>query len=112
MFNYDLVPQDHYEKRNPMALPFLYPTTLNLTSYNRQLQQYTNNQMLDQLQRVAKQFNAFVVPASVLHWRRRKKFTAEGKRHRISNNAYFVLQVRDMTAAERAKLKEYAEEIA
>ena len=111
MLNYDLVPPDHYEKSNPTALPYLYPTTLNITSYNRQLQSYNNNQMLVQLQKVAKQFDCLVVPSEVLHWRRKKEFTDNGQRYRISNNAYFLVKYDDLTNSEKNKLKNYIEEL-
>lgn len=58
---YSLVPTE-YKEKDPRALPYLYPTKLNLVAYAKKMQEFTFYQSLEAAETVANNVGYVLLP--------------------------------------------------
>lgn len=97
----------NFRDKNPRNLPYYLPESLNVVAYSKQMVNFTNNLLLEQLEQTAKSLNYVVVPYALINWSRRKKFGELNKRYKIGKKTYFLLDPDKLTKTEVKKLKDY-----
>lgn len=102
MLVYELTQTD-FRSKNPYHLIFFKKSNINITLLSKQMAQYTNNLLLEQLEQLAVTFNCYLVPAECIHWHRKKKFKA----NKIGNRTYYLIQRDKITKCEFQKLIDY-----
>lgn len=100
--DFSLVPAD-YKEKDPRALAYLYPTTLNIVAYAKQMQKFSFYQSLEIVEDVANNLGYILLPYDCLHWQRRQKFGAERK-VKIGRKSFFLLRKSELTKTEKSKL--------
>lgn len=100
-----LVP-DKYKEKNIRALPYLYPTKLNLVVYAKQMQELAFYQALEVAENLARRQGFMLVPWSCLHWQRAKAYGPDRK-IKIGRNSFFLLKPNELTKGEIKKLEQY-----
>lgn len=103
LHDFTLVPKD-YRDKDPRALPYLYPTTLNIVAYAKKMQEFSFYQALEIAEDLAKRQGFILVPWSVLHWQRAKKLGYDRK-IKIGRKSFFLLRRDEMTKTEILKLE-------
>jgi hypothetical protein len=108
MKQYSLVPE-HYRERDPRALIYLYPKSLNLVAYAKKMQEFAFYQALEVAESIAHRKGYILLPYSCIHWQRAKNFGADRK-VKIGRNSYFLMKPHELTKSEKRKLEMYIEE--
>lgn len=107
--NYSLL-KPNFRDKDPRNLPYYFTESLNVVSYARQMNDFTNNLLLEQLEQTARAMNLLVVPHEIINWSRKKKFGALEKRYKIGKKTYFLVDPQELTKTEKKKIEELIEE--
>jgi hypothetical protein len=105
MKQYSLVPE-RYKERDPRALIYLYPTSLNVVAYAKRMQEFAFYQALEVAEDIAHKQGYILLPWSCIHWKRAKNFGADRK-VKIGRNSYFLMKPSELTESEKTKLELY-----
>ena len=106
---FSLVPTK-YKDKDPRALPYLYPTQLNLVSYAKQMQDFTFYQSLEAAETVANNLDYILLPWCCIHWGRAQKIASDRK-VKIGRKSFYMLKTSEMTKTEALKLENYIKEL-
>lgn len=108
MLKYKLVNPD-YKTKNPFVMIYKMAGKVNTILFAKQVNAYTQNQMLEQLENLAESFNFYVVPRECLTWNKIKKIkqTSPTSRVKIGLKCYFAIKKHELTNLEKAKLIDY-----
>lgn len=106
---FTLVPKN-YRDKDPRALLYLYPETLNVVAYAKSMQRFAFFQSLSIAEDLAKRQGYILLPWSCIHWQRAKEFGADRK-IKIGRNSFFLMQPNELTKTEEKKLQIYLSEL-
>ena len=111
MLEYKLINAD-YKEKNPFVMLYKLAGKVNTVLFAKQVNRYTQNQMLEQLEKVAAGFDCYVVPRECLTWHKVKKINQDTPTNRIQigSRCYFTIKKNELTKNERAKLLKYLDE--
>ncbi|WP_430483506.1 hypothetical protein [Rossellomorea marisflavi] len=105
MKQYSLVPEN-YKEKDPRALPYHFPTTINMVAYAKKMQEFSFYQALQSAEDVAHKQGLILLPWSCIHWQRAKNFGIDRK-VKIGRNSYFLMKITELTRSEKQKLENY-----
>lgn len=110
--NYSLVPNDLLDK-DPRNLAYYMPesvraTNISFISFLKRMQRFSFYQNISYFEEFAHANNMILLPASVLHWRRREKL-GDSRRFRIGRSAFYLVRVDELTEGEKKKLLDHIE---
>lgn len=97
-------------KKDPRTLPYLYPNTINLTSYAKKAQEFYYYQCLEVVEDLMKRQGFILLPYECIHWNRAKVFGPDRK-VKIGRKSFFLMRVNELTKSEKKKLGMYLENI-
>jgi len=106
---YSLVPTE-YKEKDPRALPYLYPTKLNLVAYAKKMQEFTFYQSLEAAETVANNLGYILLPWDCVHWGRAQKIASDRK-VKIGRKSFYMMKLNEMTKTEEKKLLEYISDL-
>lgn len=106
---YSIVPKD-YKEKDPRPLLYLYPESINLVSFNKQIQTFSFYQTLEVAEDLARRQGFILLPWNCIHWQRAKAFGVDRK-VKIGRKSFFLMKIQELTKNEKAKLMEYLEEL-
>lgn len=109
MKRYSLVPDD-YKKNDPRSLAYFYPTSLNIVSFAKKMQEFSFYQALEVAEEMANKQGFILVPWSCIHWKRAKTF-GHDRKIKVGRKSFFLLKVNELTKNEKEKLEEYISQI-
>lgn len=104
-----LIPRG-YKKRDPRGLLYLYPTSINLVAFSKQMQTFSFYQTLEVAETIAKRQGYILLPFSCIHWQRAKSYGADRK-VKIGRKSFFMMRMDELTKSERIKLADYLDDI-
>lgn len=104
-----LVPHD-YKKKDPRALLYLYPASLNIVSYAKQMQKFSFYQSLEIAEDLAARQGFILLPWSCIHWQRAKNY-GNDRKIKIGRKSFFLMKPNELTKSEKSKLKAMLEKI-
>ena len=104
-----LVPNE-YKDKDPRALAYLFPTSLNLVAYAKKMQEFTYYQSLEAAETVAHNLGYILIPWTCIHWRRAAKIAADRK-VKIGRKSFYMFKLEEMTKKEKESLLEYLNEL-
>jgi hypothetical protein len=108
---FTLLPKGYKDKdKDPRALVYLYPSTLNIVAYAKKLQQFSFYQALEVAEMMAKRQGFILLPFSCIHWERAKLF-GEERRVKIGRKSFFMMKLTELTKKETEKLTLHLAEI-
>lgn len=99
---FSLVPKN-YKDKDPRTLPYLYPESINLVSYAKQVQTFSFYQTLEVAEDLARRQGYILLPWSCIHWQRAKKFGPDRK-IKIGRKSFFMMKPDELTKGEKNKL--------
>ncbi len=99
-----------YKDKDPRALLYLYPTSLNIVAYAKKLQVFSFYQTLEVAEDLAKRQGFILLPYSCIHWERAKQFGADRK-IKIGRKSFFLMKLNELTKKEKEKLTTKIEEV-
>lgn len=99
-----------YKEKDPRALLYLYPTSLNIVAFAKKLQKFSFYQALEVAEDLAKRQGFILLPFSCIHWERAKRF-GEERRVKIGRKSFFMMKLTELTKKETEKLRLHLEEI-
>lgn len=106
---FTLVP-DKWRDKDPRALLYLYPNSVNIVAYAKKMQQFSFYQALTVAEDLAKRQGYILLPYSCIHWERAKKF-GEERKVKIGRKSFFLMKITELTKTEREKLSAHLEEL-
>lgn len=98
-----------YKEKDPRTLPYLFPDSLNIVSYAKNVQVYTLFNTLDVAENIAKRFNHILIPSKCMHWNRIKQY--QDRKIRIGRRNFYLMQPEEMTELEKEKFLMYIEDL-
>lgn len=101
--DYSLVPLN-YKDKDPRGLPLLYPTTLNITSYSKQMQRFSFYQALEVAETMAHRQGFLLLPYSCMNWKRACKF-GQDRRLKIGRKSFILMKPEELNKNEKSKLE-------
>lgn len=99
-----------YKEKDPRALLYLYPTSLNIVAFAKKLQKFSFYQALEVAEDLAKRQGFILLPFSCIHWERAKQY-GEERRVKIGRKSFFMMRLTELTKKETEKLRLHLEEI-
>lgn len=109
ILEFTLVPEG-YKEKDPRPLPFLYPESINLVSYSKQMQTFCFYQQLELAEDIVKRQGFILLPWECIHWQRAKTFGADRK-IKIGRKSFFMMKIDELTKTEKRKLESYINEL-
>jgi hypothetical protein len=106
--SFTLIPKD-YKKKDPRPLSFLYPTSLNIVAYAKEMQRFSFYQALEVAESLAKRQGFILLPWNCIHWQRAKAFGIDRK-IKIGRKSFFLMKIDELTKMEKTKLELYLNE--
>lgn len=106
---FSLIPKG-YKKKDPRPLSYLYPTSINIVSYAKQMQEFSFYQTLEVAQDLAKRQGFILLPWECIHWQRAKVYGSDRK-VKIGRKSFFMMKIDELTKTERKKLETHIQEI-
>ena len=106
---FSLIPKD-YKLKDPRPLLYLYPNSINIVAYAKQMQQFAFYQSLEIAEDMAKRQGFILLPWQCMHWQRAKEYGADRK-IKIGRKSFFLMKQDELTKMEKLKLQSYLEEI-
>lgn len=107
--DFTLIPKS-YKEKDPRGLAYLYPTTLNIVAYAKQMQVFSFYRALEVAEKMARNLGYVLMPYDCLHWQRRQRFSEERK-VKIGRKSFFMLRKDELTKTEEQKLFKHLNEI-
>lgn len=107
--NFTLLPKD-FKNKDPRPLLYLYSKTINIVSFNKQMQKYSFYRSLEVAEDLAKRQGFILLPWECIHWQRAKLFGADRK-VKIGRKSFFLMKIDELTKNERLKLDSYLQDI-
>lgn len=107
--NFSLIPRG-YKKKDPRPLSYLYPTSINIVAYAKQMQEFSFYQTLEVAQDLAKRQGFILLPWDCIHWQRAKLFGSDRK-IKIGRKSFFMMKIDELTKTEKKKLESLLEQI-
>lgn len=107
--DFTLIPKG-YKNKDPRPLTYLYPSSINLVSYAKKMQEFSFYQTLEVAEDLAKRQGFILLPWDCIHWQRAKKFGVDRK-VKIGRKSFFLMKIPDLTKNEKIKLENYLKEI-
>lgn len=108
---YSLIPPKYKEKsKDPRALLYLYPESVNLVAYAKKMQTFAFYQALEVAESMANRQEFILLPYKCIHWERAKKFGLE-RRVKIGSNSFYLMRLSELTKTEKSKLIDYVSEV-
>lgn len=104
-----LIPEK-YKEKDPRALLYLYPTSVNIVAYAKKMQVFSFYQALEVAEDLSKRQGFILIPFSCIHWERAKRFGPERK-IKIGRKSFFMLKPDELTKQETKKLFNHLDEI-
>ena len=106
---FSLVPEK-YKDKDPRALLYLYPNSVNIVAYAKKMQLFSFYQALEVAEDLAKRQGFILLPYNCIHWERAKKYGTE-RRVKIGRKSFFLMKITEMTKNEIAKLQAHIEDL-
>lgn len=107
--NFTLIPQN-YKLKDPRPLIYLYPSSINLVSYAKKMQEFSFYQALKVAEDLAKRQGFILLPWECIHWQRAKQFGIDRK-IKIGRKSFFLMKYTELTKTEKEKLENYLQQI-
>lgn len=104
-----LIPRG-YKQKDPRGLLYLYPTSINLVAFAKQMQEFTFFQTLEVAESIAKRQGYILLPFACIHWQRAKSYGVDRK-VKIGRKSFFMLKMDELTKSERIKLRNHLDDI-
>lgn len=109
--DFTLIPEKYRDKsKDPRALLYLYPSTVNIVAYAKKLQQHAFYQALDVAEDMAKRQGFILLPYSCIHWERAKKYGTD-RRVKIGRKSFFMMKLTELTKNEMDKLQAHLSDL-
>jgi len=105
MREYSLIP-DNYRERDPRALVYLYPTSINIVAYAKKMQEFAFYQALEVAESIAHRQGYILLPWVCVHWKRAKNL-GNDRKIKVGRNTYFLMKPQELTKSEKEKLEIY-----
>jgi hypothetical protein len=105
--DFTLIPKDI---KDPRPLLFLYPNSINIVAYAKQMQEFAFYQALEVAEDLAKRQGFILLPWTCIHWQRAKNFGIDRK-VKIGRKSFFLMKPNELTKSEEMKLERYLEEL-
>lgn len=109
MRKYSIIPKD-YKLKDPRPLLYLYPESVNLVAYAKQVQEFSFYQSLKVAEDLANRQGYLLLPFNCMHWERAKDYGPDRK-IKIGRRSFFLMKIDELTKTEKRKLNMYLEEI-
>lgn len=106
--DYSLIPKE-YKAKDPRSLLYLYPNSINIVSYAKQMQKFSFYQSLKIAEDLVKRQGYILLPWECIHWERAKNLSAERK-IKIGRKSFFFMRLHELTKNEKLKLENYLRE--
>jgi len=106
---FTLIPKN-YKKKDPRPLTYLYPQSVNIVVYAKEMQRFSFYQALEVAEDLAKRQGFILLPWECIHWQRAKEFGVDRK-VKIGRKSFFLMKLDELTKSERLKLEEYLMEL-
>lgn len=100
----------NYKHKDPRPLLYLYPNTINIVSYAKQMQTFAFYQSLEVAEDLARRQGFILLPWSCMHWQRAKEYGVDRK-VKIGRKSFFLMKQDELTKSEKIKLQNYLDEI-
>lgn len=100
---------EKFKDKDPRMLPYLYPTSLNVVAYAKQMQEFNFQQCLAVAEDIAHKQGLLLIPSSCLHWQRAKNFGYDRK-VKVGRHSFYLLKLNELTKVEKIKLENYLNE--
>lgn len=100
---FTLVPEK-YKDKDPRALLYLYPNSVNIVAYAKKMQKFSFYQALEVAEDLAKRQGFILLPYSCIHWERAKKYGVD-RRVKIGRKSFFLMRLNELTKNEKEKLQ-------
>lgn len=107
--DFSLVPEK-YKNKDPRALLYLYPNTLNIVAYAKKMQKFSFYQALEVAEDLSKRQGFILLPFNCIHWERAKKFGAD-RRVKIGRKSFFQMKITELTKSEKEKLLNHLDDL-
>lgn len=95
-----------YKNKDPRTLLYLYPNSINIVAYAKQMQQFSFYQSLEIAQDLAKRQGFILLPWDCIHWQRAKQYGSDRK-IKIGRKSFFMMKINELTKTETNKLELY-----
>lgn len=111
---YSIVPPGLKEK-DPRPFAFLYPNMIrnddqSFIAFIKKMQKHEFYRGVLSLEEYAHANGFILLPAPVMHWRRRNGFGQE-RRARVGRKSFYFVRENELTKGEKEKLLDYIEEV-
>lgn len=106
---FTLVPKK-YKEKDPRALLYLYPNSLNIVAYAKKMQTFSFYQALEVAEDMAKKQGYILLPFNCIHWERAKKY-GEDRRVKIGRKSFFLMRPDELTKTEKTKLIDHLDDL-
>lgn len=107
--DFTLIP-DKWRDKDPRALLYLYPGSVNIVAYAKKMQQFSFYQALQVAEDLAKRQGFILLPYSCIHWERAKRY-GEERRVKIGRKSFFLMKITELTKKEEEKLHAHLEDL-
>lgn len=105
--DFTLIPPRYKDKdKDPRALLYLYPNSINIVAYAKKMQKFAFYQALEVAEDLAKRQGFILLPYSCIHWERAKKFGTD-RRVKIGRKSFFLMKLTELTKNEKDKLQDH-----
>lgn len=107
--DFTLIPEK-YKEKDPRALLYLYPNSLNIVAYAKKMQKFSFYQALEVAEDLAKRQGYILLPFSCIHWERAKKYGVD-RRVKIGRKSFFLMKITELTKTEKEKLRLHLDDL-
>lgn len=114
MIELSIVPPN-FKDKDPRGLAMLYPNSIrndnqSFIGFIKKMQVFDFYNSLNMFEEYARANNFILLPASIMHWRRREGFGQE-RRVRVGRKSFYLVREYEMTEGEKEKLLDFIEDV-
>lgn len=114
MKGFSIIPPD-LEEKDPRPFAFLYPNMIrnddqSFIAFIKKMQRFTFYKSLKCFEDFGHANGLILLPATVLHWRRRNNFGAE-RRVKVGKKTFYFVREDEITKLEKQKLLDHIDDI-
>lgn len=114
MKEFSIIPSD-LEEKDPRPFAFLYPNMIrnddqSFIAFIKKLQRFTFYKSLKYFEDYGHANGFILLPATVLHWRRRSAFGAE-RRVKVGKKTFYFVREDELTELEKKKILEHIADV-